>query len=70
MQRICGKCRNVLGEKCGKCGSNDLIGLKITDAVDQFLCPCGNTWKTGDEPETTGLCITCLAAALETMRAA
>jgi DNA-directed RNA polymerase subunit RPC12/RpoP len=60
MQRVCAYCHTVMGEKCIRCGSDDPFLIFRDRDFQEFKCPdCGHRWKTGDDPETTGICAMC-----------
>jgi NAD-dependent SIR2 family protein deacetylase len=60
MRRVCGMCRKTLGEKCRKCGSSHASVLSSDGPFSLWRCvDCHHTWRTGDDPETTGLCEEC-----------
>lgn len=69
MKRICSACKKELGEKCGKCGSLNIV-RPILVSPDALWCDdCGHYWIEGTEPLTHGLCEECLAKATATMNA-
>ncbi len=62
MRRICAYCQKSLGEKCGHCGS-----LEVVKLPGGWLCGwrlycrvCRLTWKAGDDRPTHTVCESCL----------
>jgi DNA-directed RNA polymerase subunit RPC12/RpoP len=69
MTRLCTLCKQVMGEKCARCGT-EATPLK-TNSNGQamigtdFDCPsCGHRFAQGDGGETGGMCESCFDAAL------
>ena len=65
MKRVCGWCKELLGRKCPKCGSqkvNILIPGKMMGCA--YCLSCGAMWGLAQEPETTGVCDSCRRAEL------
>ncbi len=68
MTRRCIQCKQVIGEKCARCGTatpptTNPNGLAVTGT--EFDCPaCGHHFSQGDGGETGGICETCLDAEL------
>jgi hypothetical protein len=61
MQRICCYCKKDMGEKCRKCGGQDIHVLPkhygaASDAVILNCRTCGHTWGKGSEPVSHGIC--------------
>jgi hypothetical protein len=62
MTRVCQYCKVSMGEKCGRCGSLEVAVVFRDRRFSQFKClrpGCGHKWKSGDDPETTGICELC-----------
>ncbi|MBZ5694442.1 MAG: hypothetical protein LAN36_03675 [Acidobacteriia bacterium] len=69
MTRVCVQCKEVLGEKCVRCGTE-----AVTIHADQqsnahggqeFKChACGHRFRQGEGGETGGMCEPCFDAAL------
>lgn len=68
MTRICGHCKTVIGEKCGHCGSLDV--LRREGLVKPFwtCLACDHRWFDGQEKPTTGICESCLDKELVKVR--
>jgi hypothetical protein len=62
MQRVCSYCRKVFGEKCGKCGSEN-VELQNGRGGARWLCLiCKAAWRPGSQPQTHGVCPDCETA--------
>jgi hypothetical protein len=73
MTRVCGHCKKIIGEKCGRCGSLNVV--RRQGLVKPFFtcleAACEHRWFEGQEPPTTGICEACLPIPLrETVKAA
>lgn len=63
MTRICSWCKKSMGEKCGNCGSLDVLPL---GPEGPFKClKCSHRWEKGSEGTTHGICIDCYPIAIE-----
>lgn len=69
MTRVCVRCKEVLGEKCVRCGA-EAVPFHVTPqsnapAGQDFDCPaCGHQFTRGEGGETGGMCEACVNAAL------
>lgn len=65
MTRVCAYCQAVIGEKCGQCGSLDVL-LRMGLVKPFWTCfACGQRWFEGQEPVTSGICVACYPKALQ-----
>jgi len=62
MTRQCTDCKIIMGEKCPKCGSQNLILLNREDEPppDWFECVKQHVFQEGDGGITHGICDPCL----------
>ena len=70
MTRICTCCKQVMGEKCARCGAEatplkaNPNGHAVTGT--EFDCPsCNHHFPQGDGGETGAMCEPCFDAALQ-----
>ena len=69
MTRLCMVCKQIMGEKCARCGT-EATPLKTNSngqagTGTEFDCPsCGHHFTQGDGGETGGMCEPCFDAAL------
>ena len=64
MQRVCGYCHAIMGEKCRHCGSLVVVMISVNSGPWQYQClkqPCRHTWAPGSDPVTTGICEPCFS---------
>lgn len=62
MTRICSYCKAEIGEKCGQCGSLEVLRLISVPAADLDLwgcMQCGNSWIGGSDGATHTICDSC-----------
>lgn len=62
MTRVCQFCQLEFGEKCGKCGSEDvhiLITVPVADMEFYGCMACGNSFLRGEGGKTHGICDGC-----------
>ena len=69
MTRQCADCKIIMGEKCGECGSEELLLIDSAEVPDVEVpdwweCPKGHVFQEGmtlDPPQIThGICDSCL----------
>jgi DNA-directed RNA polymerase subunit RPC12/RpoP len=62
MTRVCQYWQIEFGEKCGRCGSEDvhlLMAVSVAD-MDFYGCmACGHTFIRGEDGRTHGICEAC-----------
>jgi len=63
MTRVCGHCKTVIGEKCGRCGSERVVCRQGLVKPFWTCLNCDYRWFEGQGPATTGICEACLAKA-------
>jgi len=62
MRRICAYCKTYMGEKCGDCGSEQTTVIYRDGPFSIWKCQeCNRKWRTGEDPDTTGICETCIS---------
>jgi len=61
MTRVCGHCQTVMGEKCGACGSENVLRRQGLVKPFYTCLDCGHRWFEAQEPVTTGVCDVCFA---------
>ena len=60
MIRRCGWCKEEMGRKCGRCGSQKVNILIPGKLIGQAYClSCAWMWSLASEPETHGICDSC-----------
>lgn len=68
MTRVCQYCKTVFGEKCGKCGSLEVVRRRGIAGHFFWTClDCDHRWFDGQEKVTTGICELCLSKELATV---
>ena len=62
MRRICVHCKEVYGEKCGRCGSVNVRKINMIAGPGWECLDCKARWFESSQHDTHGICPACVQA--------